>query len=103
MVELGFLTDRDLTRMLSVHFAMSEVDSPSSPSILSTRLREMASALLRLADAQEGSVPEIAAPALSEDRAHLRAELGRIRGDIETLLSSLVEASARRCRCDALA
>lgn len=91
--------------MLSVHFATSEVDSPSGPPMLSTRLRDLAGSLLQLANAHEQLVLalEPASRTPSADGAHLRAELGRMRGNIETLLSSLVEVSDQLRRRDVLA
>ena len=96
--------------MLGVHFAIPTPpahDSPSAAPILSTRLRELASSLLELANAHERLALALAADPESTtrfgDEAHLRAELDRMRGNIETLLSSLVEVSDQLRQRGALA
>lgn len=68
------------------------------PSILPSRLRDLASHLLRLADGHERLALVLAAsdqdaPAAPED-ARLRAEIEQMRGNIETLRNALAEVSA---------
>jgi hypothetical protein len=68
------------------------------PSILPSRLRDLASNLLRLADGHERLALVLAASEqdarTAPDEARLRAEIEQMRGNIETLLSALAEVSA---------
>jgi len=68
-------------------------------SIVTARLRELANGLLRLADGGERLARLLATAErerreVAEDRA-LRAELGRLRGDLEALVSTVVDVEDR--------